>query len=71
MASALGLVQLKRCDQMALQRSIIAARYHGDFVVAEREYERYLSLPIFPGMTDAEIEAVISSVLAVVRMNLR
>jgi len=37
-----------------------------DFPVASREYERYLSLPIFPGMTDAQIDIVIESVLEIV-----
>ena len=37
-----------------------------DFPVASREYERYLSLPIFPGMTDAQISFVIESVLEIV-----
>ena len=37
-----------------------------DFPVASREYERYLSLPIFPGMTDAQIDFVIESVLEIV-----
>ena len=34
----------------------------GDFPVAEREYARCLSLPIFPGMSDDEIAAVIAAV---------
>jgi dTDP-4-amino-4,6-dideoxygalactose transaminase len=35
----------------------------GDFPRAEREYHRCLSLPIYPGMTDIEIDHVISAVL--------
>lgn len=38
-----------------------------DFPVATREYERYLSLPIFPGMTGTQIDYVIESVLEVVK----
>jgi dTDP-4-amino-4,6-dideoxygalactose transaminase len=33
-----------------------------DFPVAEKQYERIISLPIYPGMTDNEIEFVIESV---------
>jgi dTDP-4-amino-4,6-dideoxygalactose transaminase len=33
-----------------------------DYPVATREFERYLSLPLFSGMTDAQIEHVITSV---------
>jgi len=40
--------------------------YHrGDFPVAEREYERCLSLPIYPGMTSEEIDCVIEAVCAI------
>jgi dTDP-4-amino-4,6-dideoxygalactose transaminase len=35
----------------------------GDFPCAEREYNSCLSLPIYPGMTEAEINQVISAVL--------
>jgi perosamine synthetase len=38
----------------------------GDFPIASREYERYLSLPIYSGMTDAQIEFVIENVLEIV-----
>ena len=34
----------------------------GDFPQAEAEYYRALSLPIYPTMTDAEINAVIQAV---------
>jgi perosamine synthetase len=37
-----------------------------DFPVASREYQRYLSLPIFPGMTGTQIDYVIESVLKIV-----
>ncbi len=37
-----------------------------DFPVASREYERYLSLPIFPGMTGTQIDYVIENVLEIV-----
>jgi dTDP-4-amino-4,6-dideoxygalactose transaminase len=33
-----------------------------DYPVASREFERYLSLPLFSGMTDAQMEHVITSV---------
>ena len=39
----------------------------GDFPVASREYKRYLSLPIFPGMTGAQIDYVIENVLEIVK----
>jgi dTDP-4-amino-4,6-dideoxygalactose transaminase len=32
----------------------------GDFPVATHEYERVVSLPIWPGMTDADVERVVS-----------
>jgi len=35
----------------------------GDFPVAEREFARYFSLPIYPGMTDDDVEYVIKCVL--------
>jgi len=35
----------------------------GDFPVAENEFQRCLSLPIYPSMTDAEIEQVVAAVL--------
>jgi perosamine synthetase len=38
-----------------------------DFPVATKEFERYLSLPIFPGMTGAQIALVIESVLGIVK----
>jgi perosamine synthetase len=40
----------------------------GDFPVAEAEYARALSLPIYPTMTDAEINAVIQAVADVTNM---
>jgi len=39
----------------------------GDFPGAEREYERCLSLPIYPGMNDDEIDHVINAVSDIVR----
>ena len=33
-----------------------------DFPVATREFERYFSLPLFPGMTDEQVDYVIESV---------
>jgi dTDP-4-amino-4,6-dideoxygalactose transaminase len=41
------------------------------FPVSERIYERVVSLPIYPGMTDGEVERVIDSVTAVVRRHRR
>jgi perosamine synthetase len=38
-----------------------------DFPVASKEYQRYLSLPIFPGMTSAQIDYVIENVLEIVK----
>ncbi len=37
----------------------------GDFPVAEAQYHRSISLPIFPGMQDAEIERVIEAVVEI------
>jgi perosamine synthetase len=37
-----------------------------DFPVASKQYQRYLSLPIFPGMTATQIEYVIENVLEIV-----
>jgi len=39
----------------------------GDFPVASKEYQRYLSLPIFPGMTAAQLEYVAENVLEIVK----
>ncbi len=36
----------------------------GDFPVAEAEYQKCFSLPIYPNMSDEEVETVISAVLA-------
>jgi len=38
-----------------------------DFPVASKEYQRYLSLPIFPRMTSAQIDYVIENVLEIVK----
>ena len=38
-----------------------------DFPVASREYKRYLSLPIFPGMTGTQIDYVIENALEIVK----
>jgi perosamine synthetase len=37
-----------------------------DFPVASNQYERYISLPIFPGMTSTQIDYVIEKVLEIV-----
>lgn len=39
---------------------------YGDYPVAERYYERTLSLPLYPLMSDAEVDLVISAVMEVV-----
>jgi dTDP-4-amino-4,6-dideoxygalactose transaminase len=41
----------------------------GDFPVATAAFERIISLPIFPGMTDAQIERVIGAVRDIVAEN--
>lgn len=41
------------------------------FPVSERIYERIISLPIYPGMTDGDIERVVESVRTVVRRHRR
>ena len=38
-----------------------------DFPVASKQYERYLSLPIFPGMTSSQIDYVIEKVLEIIK----
>jgi len=43
----------------------------GDLPSAEREYRRYVSLPIYPTMTEAEVEYVIASVADVVESFVR
>ncbi|ABF42301.1 DegT/DnrJ/EryC1/StrS aminotransferase [Candidatus Koribacter versatilis Ellin345] len=43
----------------------------GDLPAAEREYERYVSLPLFPGMTYEQIDHVIHSVKQIVKANRR
>ncbi len=46
--------------------------YHnGEFPVAEDIYERCLSLPIYPSMTDEDVEYVIDTVGSIVRENRR
>ena len=43
----------------------------GDFPEAERQFERVISLPLYPAMTEAEVERVIAAVQQVVTENLR
>ena len=38
-----------------------------DFPVASKQYERYLSLPIFPGMTSSQVNYVIERVLEILK----
>jgi dTDP-4-amino-4,6-dideoxygalactose transaminase len=38
-----------------------------DFPVAFREYQRIISLPLYPKMTDQDVEDVIEAVIAVVQ----
>jgi perosamine synthetase len=40
----------------------------GDFPNAERAYDRVVTLPLFPGMDDEEVELVICSVLDIIRV---
>ena len=42
-----------------------------DFPVASKQYQRYLSLPIFPGMTESQIDYVIENVLEIVKFAAR
>ncbi|HKB41770.1 MAG TPA: DegT/DnrJ/EryC1/StrS aminotransferase family protein, partial [Gemmataceae bacterium] len=42
-----------------------------DFPVASREYERIVSLPLYPRMSDRDVEDVIEAVTEVVRQNRR
>jgi perosamine synthetase len=39
----------------------------GQWPVAEREYERMISLPIYPGMTDQDVADVVAAVIKVVK----
>jgi perosamine synthetase len=44
-----------------------ACGYHrGDFPVAEAQFERYLSLPIYPGMSETNVQQVIDTVIEVI-----
>jgi len=43
----------------------------GDLPRAEAEYQRYLSLPLFPGMKDRDVEYVIEKVLDVVASSVK
>jgi dTDP-4-amino-4,6-dideoxygalactose transaminase len=38
----------------------------GDYPIAEREFERLISLPLFPKMTDADVDRVVSAVEEIV-----
>ena len=38
-----------------------------DFPVASHQYQRYLSLPVFPGMTESQIDYVIEKVLEIIK----
>jgi perosamine synthetase len=38
-----------------------------EFPVASKQYERYVSLPIFPGMTSSQVDYVIESVINIVK----
>ncbi|MFP6625439.1 MAG: DegT/DnrJ/EryC1/StrS family aminotransferase [Deltaproteobacteria bacterium] len=42
-----------------------------DFPNASRIYQRSISLPLFPSMSDAEVEAVVASLARIMRANLR
>ena len=46
-----------------LQKAAENLKYkRGDFPVAERQSERIMSLPIYPELTDSEIEYVVKSI---------
>jgi perosamine synthetase len=38
-----------------------------DFPVASKQYQRYISLPIFPGMTSTQVDYVIENVLEIIK----
>jgi perosamine synthetase len=42
-----------------------------DLLVASKQYERYLSLPIFPGMTSSQVDYVIENVLEIIKVAAR
>jgi dTDP-4-amino-4,6-dideoxygalactose transaminase len=42
-----------------------------NFPVASKQYQRYLSLPIFPGMTESQIDYVIENVLEIIKASAR
>jgi dTDP-4-amino-4,6-dideoxygalactose transaminase len=42
-----------------------------DLPVAAREFERYLSLPLFPDMSSEQIDHVIESVCEIAETNLK
>ncbi|MER3420366.1 MAG: UDP-4-amino-4,6-dideoxy-N-acetyl-beta-L-altrosamine transaminase, partial [Chloroflexota bacterium] len=44
---------------------------HGDFPVAEDAYARLISLPLYPGMSEADVDRVAEAVLDVVRAHRR
>jgi dTDP-4-amino-4,6-dideoxygalactose transaminase len=43
----------------------------GDFPEAEQQFERVISLPLFPALTDAEVERIIVAVRQVVAESLK
>ena len=68
-----ALVEALRADGIGTSVHFIPLHLHpyygrtygykaGDFPVAEREYAREISLPIYPDLTDAEVERVVASV---------
>jgi perosamine synthetase len=40
-----------------------------DFPVASEQYQRYISLPIFPGMTPQQVDYVIQNVVDIIHGN--
>lgn len=43
--------------------------HKGDFPVAEAEYERLISLPLYPRLTEADVDRVVAAIGEVVRAN--
>lgn len=44
---------------------------YGDFPVSEQIFSKIVSLPIYPGLTDAQLDHVIGSVIEILRDNMR
>ena len=40
---------------------------HGDFPVAEKIYDRTISIPLYPSLTDTEVEKVVEDIVAFIK----